>query len=287
MVRHPADWGIHSIRRHSALDCRSECPKLASILFGENDAPNRRTDLLDPSDPRPLGRLSDGTRRWYPFALSLESESLIAGNPAVTGTSRASFSAGGAIVTGVEAATEMLALATRLESKTQPAISYHLGSVSSMEFLADGVFDAVITNNVIQDVEKFQDAFREFNRVLRLDGEYIHVENHPCFSLSGAGWVRDAQGNRLYRKVDYYFNREPFLSQWRSDSGMEPAVTWHRTLGDIMNSLISVGFQITRVIEPEPPEFWRDNERQNDAFRIPEFLALVCKKLGNQISTGS
>ncbi len=229
--------------------------------YGEND-PNRR-DLLDPLILDLLGDVS-GKR--------------ILDAGCGDGYFSRKLRARGAIVTGVEAATEMLALATREESNTQPAISYHLGSVSSMEFLADGAFDAVITNNVIQDVEKYQDAFREFNRVLRLDGEYIHVENHPCFSLSGAGWVRDAQGNRLYRKVDYYFNREPFLSQWRSDSGMEPAVTWHRTLGDIMNSLISVGFQVTRVIEPEPPESWRDNERQNDAFRIPEFLALVCKK---------
>ena len=50
------------------------------------------------------------------------------------------------------------------------------------------------------------------------------------------------------------------------------------TIGDIMNSLISVGLQVAKVLEPEPPESWRDNERQNDAFRIPEFLVLVCKK---------
>ena len=229
--------------------------------YGEND-PNRR-DLLDPLILDLLGdvyakRILDaGCGDGY-FSRKLRSR--------------------GAIVTGVEAAKEMLALATGEESKAQPAISYHLGSVSSMEFLADGIFDTVITNNVIQDVEKYQEAFKEFNRVLRPGGEYIHVENHPCFLLSGAGWVRDEQGNRLYRKVDHYFNREPFLTQWRSDSGMEPSVVWHRTLSDIMNSLISVGFHITRVIEPEPPESWRDNERQNDAFRIPEFLVIVCKK---------
>ena len=229
--------------------------------YGEND-PNRR-DLLDPLI---LDLLAD------------VSEKRILDAGCGDGYFSRKLRAMGAIVTGVEAATEVLALATGEESKTQPAISYHLGSVSSMEFLADGIFDVVVTNNVIQDVEKYQDAFKEFNRVLRPGGEYVHVENHPCFSLSGAGWVRDEQGNRLYRKVDYYFNREPFLAKWRSSSGMEPSVTWHRTLSDIMNSLISVGFQVTRVLEPEPPESWRHNERQNDAFRIPEFLVLVCKE---------
>ena len=106
--------------------------------YGEND-PNRR-DLLDPLILDLLGDVS-GKR--------------ILDAGCGDGYFSRKLCARGAIVTGVEAATEMLALATGEESKTQPAISYHLGSVSSMEFLADGIFDTVITNNVIQDVEKY------------------------------------------------------------------------------------------------------------------------------------
>ena len=90
--------------------------------------------------------------------------------------------------------------------------------------------------------------------------------------------MRDERGERLYRRVDRYFDRGPFLARWSAETGMQPTVTWHRTLGDIVNSLIAAGFALARLIEPEPPESWRDNPRTNDAFRIPDFIVLLCKK---------
>jgi hypothetical protein len=46
-----------------------------------------------------------------------------------------------------------------------------------------------------------------------------------------------------------------------------------------MNELISCGFQIARVIEPEPPEYWRSMcPDRMDGARIPDFLVLVCRR---------
>lgn len=93
------------------------------------------------------------------------------------------------------------------------------------------------------------------------------------------GWVGDEEWIRLHRKVDHYFQRGPFLCPWGAKSGMEPTVYWHRTLGDIMNELISRGFDIARLIEPEPPERWRSMcPDRMDGARIPDFLVLVCRK---------
>jgi hypothetical protein len=63
---------------------------------------------------------------------------------------------------------------------------------------------------------------------------------------------------------------------------MEPTVCWHRTLGDIINELISCEFSIKRVIEPEPPESWRtEHYDRMDGGRIPDFLVLVCDRIAN------
>lgn len=61
---------------------------------------------------------------------------------------------------------------------------------------------------------------------------------------------------------------------------MEPTVYWHRTLSDIMNQLISCGFDIARVIEPEAPECWRSMcPDRLEGGRIPDFLVLLCRKM--------
>ena len=129
--------------------------------YGEND-PNRR-DLLDPLILDLLGDVS--AKRILDAGCG-------------DGYFSRKLRARGAIVTGVEAAAEMLALATGEESKAQPAISYHLGSVSSMDFLANGIFDTVITNNVIQDVEKISGCVQRVQPGFT-PGRRVHPRREP------------------------------------------------------------------------------------------------------------
>ena len=186
----------------------------------------------------------------------------------------------GATVTGVELSQGMLSFALEEQNREPLDITYHNADITSLPFLPDRSFDIVVTNNVIQDVEDYQGAFQEFSRLLRPGGTYLQIINHPCFATPVWGWVRDTKGNRLYRKVDYYFKRGPFPIEWRPETGMKPTISWHRTLSDLVNALISCGFRITRLIEPEPPESWftlYPNRAEGDS-RIPDFLVLVCNR---------
>ena len=167
----------------------------------------------------------------------------------------------------------MLELAQAQQRYEPLSITYHNGNIASLPFLADRSFDAVITNNVIQDTADFEGAFREFSRILQPGGIYLHIVNHPCFSTPVFGWVKDGKGRKLYRKVDRYFERGPFLVSWSPKSGMEPTIAWHRTLGDTVNSLISCGFLILQLLEPEPPESWTTLYPDRlDGARAPVFL---------------
>jgi ubiquinone/menaquinone biosynthesis C-methylase UbiE len=232
-------------------------------FFGAND-PSRR-DLLDPIILQILGDVSGkrvldaGCGEGY---LSRKLAKL------------------GAIVTGVELSQEMLSFALEKQNKNPLGITYHNADITSLPFLTDQSFDVVITNNVIQDVENYEGALQEFSRLLQSSGTYLQIINHPCFSTPGCGWVRDADGNRLYWKIDYYFKRGPFPIKWRTETGMEPTIFWHRTLGDSVNSLISKGFRITGLIEPEPPESWINlhPEMYKSDSRKPDFLVIVCNR---------
>jgi SAM-dependent methyltransferase len=191
----------------------------------------------------------------------------------------------GAEVTGVELSPNMLSFALEEQKKEPLNIIYHKASITSLKFLKDHSFDIIITNNVIQDVEDFKGAFREFSRLLRPGGTYLHIANHPCIMTPGWGWERDANGKRLHWKVDHYFERGPISCGWRPQLKMEPTIYWHRTLGDIVNSLISCGLQITRLIEPEPPESWitlRPQSYEAD-LRKPDFMIIVCRREDNGV----
>lgn len=232
-------------------------------LFGENDL-NRR-DLLDPiilqvlEDVKGRQILDAGCGDGY---LSRKLAQL------------------GASITSVELSRKMLDFAIELQKRSPLTISYHHADCSSLPFLSASTFDVVVTNNVVQDMADYQGAFREFSRLLKPGGTYLHIANHPCFMTPVWGWVKDEKGEKLYRKVDHYFKRGPFLCPWGPRSGMKPTVYWHRTLGDIMNELLSCEFRINKVIEPEPPESWKTAHIERmDGGRIPDFLVLVCEKM--------
>ena len=168
-----------------------------SQMFGENDL--SRHDLLDPIILQILGDVSGkhvldaGCGEGY---LSRKLAKL------------------GALVTGVELSPKMLSFEIEEQNREPLDIVYHNANIASLPFLPNHSFDIVVTNNVIQDTEDYQGAFQEFSRLLRPNGTYLQIVNHPCFATPGCGWERDANGNRLYWKVDHYFNRGSFPIKW-------------------------------------------------------------------------
>jgi hypothetical protein len=96
------------------------------------------------------------------------------------------------------------------------------------------------------------------------------------FTTPVLGWEKNGRV-KAFQKVDYYFDKS-FLVAWGQNLVWN-SVNWHRTLGDIMNSLIACNFRIAQVIEPEPPDSWRIyHPERMDAARIPDFIVLVCKR---------
>ena len=110
--------------------------------FGEKDL-NRR-DLIDPIILQVLGDIKD-------------KHILDAG--CGDGYLSRKLARLGASVAGVECSPKMLDFAIDEEKKEHLTITYHLADCTSLPFLSVGIFDVVLTNNVIQDVANYQEAF--------------------------------------------------------------------------------------------------------------------------------
>jgi len=186
----------------------------------------------------------------------------------------------GAVCTGVDVSSEMLAYARADEAAAPLGITYRQGDMARMDFLPTSHFDVVLTCVSVVDAQDYQGAFREFARVLKPGGTYLFFGLHPCFNAPVCGWVKDESGNRLYFKVDRYQERGSALVPWPKDR-LEPTVAYHRTLGDYFNSLVESGFTVTRMVEPIPSaEALAKDPRLADLLRIPHFLVMVCRKAG-------
>jgi len=190
------------------------------------------------------------------------------------------LSKGGAIMIGVDVSRRSIEVARSFESREPMNIKYYLGSICNLSMCDDGMFDAVVSNIVLIDLQDLDKAVKEIHRVLKPDGKIVFSILHPCFSSPPVhGWVRKPiDSNRkedwLYWMVDRYFDRS--VEEWRYFD-FPPVYSFHRPLSDYINVLLKNGFVITDFEEPVPTD--KDMEEHyrefgNECERIPWFLVI-------------
>ena len=192
----------------------------------------------------------------------------------------------GAKVTGIDISNKLIEIAELKEKEEPLGISYYVGSLSNLKMLSSSTFDVVVSNMALMDTLNLKKAMEEISRVLKNDGKFVFSIPHPCFASSCKNeWEKqpsDSERNedRLCRKIDRYFDRGRVV--W-SMYGFPPVSSFHRTLTDYINLLLTNEFVITHFEEPVPdPQAMEEHPRDfaNDYDRIPLFLIIGAKKLG-------
>ena len=185
----------------------------------------------------------------------------------------------GARMVGVDVSEEAIEMAKVAERRDPLGIRYHVGSLCNMSMFRNSMFDAVVSNIVLSDLQDMNSAFAEIRRVLKSRGKLVFSIMHPCFSSAPVhGWVKrpldsDRAEDWLYWKVDRYFERG--IEEWRYGD-LPPLYSFHRPLSDYVKALINNGFVLTDFEEPVPAK--KDIEEHyrelNDGERIAWFLVV-------------
>ena len=190
----------------------------------------------------------------------------------------------GGTVHGVDVSAKLLAAAEAEEAKVPLGIRYRRADLARLP-LADGTFDAAVSNIVLQDVRRYRAAIREIHRVLRPGGSFVFSITHPAFEAPvPARWVREPKDSeriedRRYLRVDRYFDR---VAVYWSPPNLPTLPGFHRPLRDYFAALHEAGFVVDRFEEPRPsPEALERHFRIfADLERIPIFLVVSAVKPG-------
>ena len=129
-------------------------------------------------------------------------------------------------------------------------IEYRRMAMEDADF-ADGSFDVVLSSLAFHYVADFGALVRKIVRWLRPGGDFVFSCEHPVFTAEGPqDWYRDEQGNILHFPVDNYYiegrRQAVFLG--------ERVTKYHRTLTSYAGALLSGGFTLTGLAEPQPPQ---------------------------------
>jgi SAM-dependent methyltransferase len=131
---------------------------------------------------------------------------------------------------------------------------YITTDVRRMPF-ADSRFDAVVSNFVLMELAKPEDALREISRVLQPGGQFIFQILHPFTYTS-------TRGSNVGQRIGDYFCSERFSDHFNVDGLISPkeGIWFHHPMSAYTCALNDKGFSIDYMDEPKPmPDTPSDN----------------------------
>ena len=185
----------------------------------------------------------------------------------------------GATVVAVDYSWKMLEIA-RKRTPAEYAITYYYGNCEDLSFLKDESFDIIVSNMVLQDLFDYEKAMNEMYRLLIKKGAFIFSILHPCFSTPESKWIKNEKGEKLYWKVDRYFDETVREHPW--PPGVKNGVLlFHRTLTSYFSVIKKVGFTLEELIEPKPSQdMIQQHPYFKDDLRMCQFLVFKLRKNG-------
>ena len=155
-----------------------------------------------------------------------------------------------------------------MEINSNSAIEYRRGAMEDLE-LPDSSFDIVISSLAFHYISDFPSMARKVHRWLRPGGAFVFSAEHPVFTAEGSqDWCYGEDGDIKHFPVDNYFY------EGRRDAVFlgQHVVKYHRTLTTYVRSLLSAGFRILDIAEPQPPESMMELDGMKDEMRRPMMI---------------
>ena len=180
---------------------------------------------------------------------------------------------GAAHVTGVGLSEKMLEVARQKASF--PQVEYLHAAIEDVDFPPES-FDVVFSSLAIHYLQDFPALAEKVRTWLKPGGDFVFSVEHPIFTAYGnQDWYYDEQGNILHFPVDNYF----YEGQRQAVFLGEDVVKYHRTLTTYLDTLLTGGFALRRVVEAKPPERMLDIPGMKDELRRPMMLLVAAVKL--------
>lgn len=180
---------------------------------------------------------------------------------------------GASAALGIDISEKMLEEARK--KNTSSRIEYKCMAIEDFEFKPD-MYDVVISSLTFHYLESFEEICRWVHRCLTPGGSFVFSVEHPVFTAYGnQDWYYDEKGKAIHWPVDRYFSEGKRKAVFLG----EEVVKFHKTLTTYINGLIANGFEITKLIEPEPDPVLLDTfPEMREELRRPMMLLVSAVK---------
>jgi ubiquinone/menaquinone biosynthesis C-methylase UbiE len=192
----------------------------------------------------------------------------------------------GANVIGVDLGKELIEIAEKKNTDHKFKVHYFHSASDDLYMVKNETKDIVVCVLALQNIEKLSGTLAEVSRILKKEGKFIAVLNHPAFRIPReSAWGYDEAEQTQYRRIDAYLSEAKIKIDMTPGSQKDKkfTVSFHRPLQVYVKALSKSGLAVTRLEEWEshrksekgPKQAAEDKARKE----IPLFLALEARKI--------
>ena len=176
-------------------------------------------------------------------------------------------------VIGIDLSENMLTQARQMTESDK--VQYFQSAIEDINY-PPNTFDIVISSLAFHYVELFEQICEKVSACLVRGGTFVFSTEHPVFTANERqDWFYDEAGERLHWPMDQYFTEGLRRTQFLG----EAVYKYHKTLTTYINGLIQAGFEIKKLVEPEPEvSMLKDNKEMQDELRRPMMLLICAQK---------
>ena len=169
----------------------------------------------------------------------------------------------GAKPMGLDISEKQIKYARKLAKKEGVKVPFYVGNMEDLTVFQNERFDVVLSSCAIGYVENLKKTFQEVFRVLRRNGLFVFCVVHPIANRGRA--IR--YGKRRYWGIGNYFDRRRRIWTWKTSGKVAKFYGYHRTIQDYFNSVVTAGFVVEKILEPEPYPLTKMSETERK--RVP------------------
>jgi len=185
-------------------------------------------------------------------------------------------------ITAIDVSPNML---EEFRARLPPELASHVtileGDAATISW--GGQFDCILLNLVLDHIEDPAPLLVRCRDSLAPGGRLFSIIPHPF--KDGGHWEKaHVDGQWEYQRfvLDDYFREGPISKTREDDQGnvvLRGITSFRRTLSSYFSLLTDAGFQVTRMVEPQPrPGHQTDSVNFAKVSRVPYFLIIECSR---------
>jgi len=153
----------------------------------------------------------------------------------------------GAKVWGIDVAPTMVELARSKDLHS--SINYIVGDIAQTLPYGNDIFDLVVCNRVLMDMEYITFTVEEVARILKKSARFVFSIVHPCFFDALGGWIDTGSFHPALRFKARYTEQIKYMKRLVGLSSDSMVAHYNRPIQDYVKPLLENGLCISDFLE--------------------------------------